>query len=351
MTRSESVGKRFPELWECLVRARRNGRLGHAFLIRSDLEETREEFALALAALAACPAATADTGPCGACHSCRQLENGTYPELYHLFPVGRSYQIQVGDRINPEPNTLRFFEEQFYLTSTSGAARKVGIIHDADRMGDEAQNALLKTLEEPPPETLIILTTGNPAALLPTTRSRCQQLQLLENRVIFDFPGRDALFAALGELFFLAGDRLIDAEKAAGRIIALAATLRNDAESAVEAAWRERIARAAELDPALAKRLEKQQDSAAAGAYMKSRSAFLAAIHSYVSQLYLLSEGATPETLPNPEILVRPPGAAIDARRARRALAEADKLRFNLRFNVNEELALRNFALQTALGD
>ena len=86
-------------------------------------------------------------------------------------------------------------------------------------MNDESQNALLKTLEEPPPETLLILTTGNPASLLPTTRSRCQQISLLTNRCEFDFAGKEQVFAALGALFFEARGDLAEAEAGAAQLI------------------------------------------------------------------------------------------------------------------------------------
>ena len=349
MSKFEEIARRWPELWQCLSRARRSGRLAHAFLIRSDLPRSREDFAVALAMLAACPAA-AETGvPCGHCDSCRQLEAGSYPELYHLFPVGRAYQIQVGDRQNPEPNTVRYFEDQFFLTGTSGAACKVGIIHDADRMGDEAQNALLKTLEEPPPETLIILTTGNVSALLPTTRSRCQQLSLPENRVEFDFSGHEELGAVLCDLYWQGRGDILAAERAAARLIALAGRLRTGAETQIQEKWQGKLAAAAAVDPAMTKRLEKQQESAAAGAYMKSRSAFLAMIHTFFAQLYLLAMGVSREDLANPEIMILPPDASLDPERAAKVLREAEALLFNLRFNVNEELAYRTFALQSAL--
>lgn len=346
----EETQQRWPDLWQCLGNARKNGRLAHAFLLSSDLSATREDFATALAALACCATGRKNGRPCGQCPACRQLAEGNYPEIYHLSPVGRGYQIQIGDRQNPEPNTVRHFEEQFFLTSTSGAARKVGIIHDADRMNAESQNALLKTLEEPPPETMIILTTGNPAALLPTTRSRCQHLQLLENRIEFDFEGAKTLFEALGSLFFRCSGDLVSAEREASRIISVSAELRGDSEARAVADWSERIARATELDPALAKRMDKQQQDAASGEYMRLRKDFLAAIHTYCAQLYLLSSGAALSELANPEIMLIPADAKIDQRRAEHVMKQADELLFNLRFNVNEELALRNFAIQSALG-
>lgn len=336
-----------PLLWHSLTGARRIGRLGNVFLLESDSEAARETFATALAMLAVCPQPEADGSPCGHCRFCRQLEAGVYPELYHLWPVGKKYQIQVGDRDNPEPNTARYFENCFFLTSTSGASRKIGIIHEVDRMGDEAQNALLKTWEEPPPESLMILTTGNPSSLLPTTRSRCQRLQIRENHVTYCFAGQEELCRLLGRLFTAAPGDMLTAEAVAADLVAAAGALKDRAEATVAAAWEERLKGAAELDPALVKRLEKQQESAAAGAYMRERSNFLSAIHTTAAELFLLASGAAPDTLANPELICLPEGCATpDTERAARFLRAAEELLFNLRFNVAEELALRHFALQ-----
>ncbi len=345
----EEAARLWPELWSSLGRARRAGRLAHAFLIRSDLERSRENFAVALAMLAACRKAAGTGTPCGRCESCRHLENGTYAELQHLSPVGKGYQIQVGDRLNPEPNTVRYFESRFFLTGVSEAACKIGIIHDADRMGGEAQNALLKTLEAPPPETLIILTTGNVSALLPTTRSRCQQLPLQENRVEFDFPGRGELAGTLSELFFRGRGDVLAAERAAEDIIALAGRLRGDTEARIKDRWRGRLEAASDVGGGLLKRLEQQQESEAAGAYMRNRRIFLSMIHTFFAQLYLLSVGVAREDLANPEIMPPPADGNPDPERAAAVLNEADALLRSLKFSVNESLAFRTFALKSAL--
>ncbi len=348
MSYFEPIISQFPALWEALGNARKNGRLGHAFLISSDLQDTRERFALALSALSCCPSAVTTGLPCGECTSCRQLSSENYPELYHLSPVGKGYQIQIGDRQNPEQNTVRHFGENFFLTSTSSAEKKLGIIHEADRMNSESQNALLKTLEEPPRGTMIMLTTGNPSALLPTTKSRCQHLQLLENAVCFDFAGAKELFASLERLFFAGRGNMVVASQEASSIIAISQSLKSNSAAIVEAEWEERIASAAEYDPQYAKRLKERQEDAASGAYMRLRKDFLSAIHSYASQLYILASGGTIENLANPEIMGEGVKGRIDFDHAEKFLKEADELLYNLRFNVNEELALRNFAVQSA---
>ena len=135
------------------------------------------------------------------------------------------------------------------------------------------------------------------------------------------------------------------------KMIEVSAALRGDAETAVENDWEKRIDQAAEFDQPLAKRLEKQRDSEASGAYMRLRAAFLSAIRAYAGEVYLLASGADVSALPNPELPVLPPdGERPDFDRARRMLRHAEELLFSLRFNVGEELALRDFALRTALG-
>ena len=78
---------------------------------------------------------------------------------------------------------------------------------------------------------------------------------------------------------------------------------------------------------------------------MRSRSAFLGAIHTFAAQLYQLANGADRSYLANPEVLGE--SFAVNPERAELLLQEAESLLFTLRFNVGEELALRNFCLQS----
>ncbi len=105
---------------------------------------------------------------CGRCLSCRKVTHGTHPDVKFLAPSGRGRMIVVDviDFIN-DLASYRPFEGQW----------RVFILQDADRMGLPAQNHFLKTLEEPPSNTLFILLTEYPRLLLPTIRSRCQQVR------------------------------------------------------------------------------------------------------------------------------------------------------------------------------
>ena len=343
--------RRMPGILSALERARRGGRFTHSFLVSGGDFNARRDFAVVLAELAGCPAVGEDGAPDIDCDYCRRLEAGIYPEFHILSPVGRMYFIKVGDRVNPEPNTLRSFLQRFELTATSAAPRKIGVIHEADRMNEEAQNALLKTLEEPPPDTTLILCTGNPAALLPTTRSRCQSVKLPDPGCVFDFDGAPELCAALFDCCFDPVRNLVTAEAAARRMIEVGGGLSTVAEAAADADYEAELKVVGQLDDsALLKRVETRRDDAAKGEYMRRRSHFLSAIVTFCSQIFLLSRGADFADLPTPGVFdglrlpVHIPEALGDF-----VLKEAEELEYTLKFNVNEELALRSFAVNLAL--
>ena len=350
-----SLYKKYAESYrlpvECLIRARRNGRMASSYLLYSDSPRVRDEFSLVIAMIAACRAPE-NGAPCEKCDVCRLLENGNYTEIYRLTPVGKMRQIQVGDSENPEPNTVRYFENQFHTTSITSLPLKIGIISDADCLNSPSQNALLKTLEEPPASALFILATGNPSALLATTRSRCQMLTLLENHCELNFTGVDRLCQVLHTLYFKAYKNLPLASRCADELIRIAGNLENVAKEETEVEWKARLEQARDFDPIAAKRLAKQAESAALGKYITARGHFLETFRTFFAQLYFLGSGATLGELPNAELfdhLALP--VKIDTERAADALEAVEKLLFTLRFNVPEDLAYQTFCLKIALHD
>ena len=122
-----------------------------------------EEQAIALAASLCCLHPASDGTPCGSCQACRNIESGVYPDLRVFDPEGASHRVEQ----------MRELVELASLTPISGT-KKVFLIRKADRMSDEGANTLLKLLEEPEEDTVLILLTEAPDALLPTILSRCQ---------------------------------------------------------------------------------------------------------------------------------------------------------------------------------
>ena len=340
---------RVPTLMRCLENARVHGRFAHSFLVCCADPDIRRDFAVVLAELAGCRISDGKVDPTD--DYCRRLENGTYPEFHTLSPMGKMYYIKVGDRINPEPNTLRNFLNRFDFTATSAAPRKIGVIHEADRMNEEAQNALLKTLEEPPPDTTLILCTANPASLLPTTRSRCQIVKVPDDGCRFDFDGAPRLFKALFDCCFGSERDMVAAEAAAQTILEVSSRLSEVAESAAEEDFAAEMELVGQLDDAaMLKRLASRRDDAAKGEYMRQRRFFISAVYTFCAQIYLMSRGVPPAELPNPEVFdgLRPP-EKIAAEHGEFVLREAEELQYTLLFNVSEELALRSFAVNLTL--
>lgn len=104
--------------------------------------------------------------PCGQCRSCRQILAGNHPDVIYIEP----------DRDLIKIDTIRDLLLRIVFKPHQ-AGRRVIIISDARAMNREAANALLKALEEPPPQTIFFLTAGQMADLLPTVVSRCQNIR------------------------------------------------------------------------------------------------------------------------------------------------------------------------------
>jgi len=131
--------------------------------------------ALDLAAGLLCTAAPEDR-PCRQCRACRLVEHGTHPDLHLLGPAGPGRQVVIGGP-DAKYRGVKDLIGDLLLMPVEGGAR-VAIVEAADRMNEDAQSALLKTLEEPPAGVTIILCADAEARLLPTVRSRCFRVRL-----------------------------------------------------------------------------------------------------------------------------------------------------------------------------
>ena len=149
----------------------------HAVLIAGPSGVGKTSLALDLAAGLLCTAPDAADRPCRECRGCRLVERGLHADLHRLAPAGAGNQIRIGDRREPEPGTIRRLVADLALLPVEGGAR-VAIIEGAERLNDDAQSALLKTLEEPPAGVVIVLCVEREDQVLPTVRSRCVRLRL-----------------------------------------------------------------------------------------------------------------------------------------------------------------------------
>ncbi len=154
-------------LWEQINNSWQANRLPHALLLQGVAGLGKLLFAHWLAQAVLCEARAVELQPCGECASCRLHAAGSHPDLVLVFPEEDKQQISV--------DQIRAANERLGMTSSRSGYR-VAIIEPAHQMTAAAANGLLKTLEEPGQRSLIILVTSQPSAMLPTIRSRCQQL-------------------------------------------------------------------------------------------------------------------------------------------------------------------------------
>ena len=166
--------KDFPEQGhgtQLLQRSLERGRLGHGYLFTGHELDELEKVARTLAKTLNCQHPVKRGGAavdcCDQCLSCRKIEHGNHPDVHWVRPESKTRVITV--------EQTRGLMQDIYLKPTE-AEYKVCVLVAADRMNEKAANAFLKTLEEPPPKSILILLTTEPQRILETILSRCLRL-------------------------------------------------------------------------------------------------------------------------------------------------------------------------------
>lgn len=171
------------EPWRRLAPGLAAGRIPHALLLSGPRGVGKGRLAERLAAALLCEAPDAAGAPCGSCRQCHLAAAGTHPDWRRVAPAEEGKDILV--------DQIRDLSRYLGLKAQLGGY-KVAVIEPADRMNINAANSLLKGLEEPPPDTVLLLVSSRPGALPATIRSRCQKLLL-------GLPPRDQAVAWLAE--------------------------------------------------------------------------------------------------------------------------------------------------------
>jgi len=152
-----------------VARATRTEQPPHALLLLGPGRVGKTTLALDLAAGLLCLAADAAERPCRKCAACRKIAHGNHPDLHILAPEGAGQQIRVGQ--------VQALASDLALLPLEGRFR-IAVITSAERLNVDAQNALLKTLEEPPAAAVLVLAADETAGMLPTVVSRCVRLRM-----------------------------------------------------------------------------------------------------------------------------------------------------------------------------
>ncbi len=155
--------------WQQIVRTYQGGRLPHALLITGQDGVGKHLLVDRLAALLLCERPDDQGNACGQCAACVWLRAGTHPDVTVLNPDEPGKAIKI--------DQVRALSVELGMTSHAGRY-KVAVVAPADALNVNAANSLLKTLEEPTRNTLLILLTASPGRLPATVRSRCQLLRI-----------------------------------------------------------------------------------------------------------------------------------------------------------------------------
>ena len=344
---------------ELLQRSLMQSRLGHAYLFAGRDIARLEALARSLAKTLNCqnPVKRNEVAIdcCEQCLNCQKIEHGNHADVLWVRPESKLRVIKINQVTRRDDSPPRVLLEFVNLKPTE-SAYKFGIIVGADRMNEQAANAFLKTLEEPPQNSILILLTTERERVLETIRSRCLRLTFAgEGRRDLPAPVRAWLadfstMAAAGQKSLLGRYRLMDVllkklnELKAGIDEGLTARsplqLHKDAEKDLQEKWEDELKAAIEAE------------------YRRQRTELLAVLQAWLRDVWLHALGRETQTGANREreLLNFPdlPGSQqvaqrLSARDAAENLRLMEQLQRVLHTNVQEALALEVGLLKLSL--
>ena len=330
--------KDFPEQTqaiELLQRSLSRGRLGHAYLFSGDQLEELEGLARTLAKTLNCQnPIRVGNGPacdcCDACLSCRKIDHATHADIHWVRPESKSRIITV--------EQMRELMREVQLKPTE-ASHKVAVISGADRLNPQAANAFLKTLEEPPANSVLVLLSTEPSRILETILSRCLRLNCFGS-------GRRELDAAEAEWLGKFGALAAGEQKSMlGRYRLLDTLLQRLTE--IRAGVDEKLTanspleKYEDLESELRDKWEDELTAAIEAEYRRRRADLLKLVQTWLRDIWLRTLAAGEALLAFPNVS----GAEVVARRisprqARENLMTLEQIQRLLHTNVQESLAL-----------
>ncbi|HBR55982.1 MAG TPA: DNA polymerase III subunit delta' [Blastocatellia bacterium] len=334
---------------EALIRMRRGGRVPNALLFAGPDGVGKKLFALQLAKSFLCREAN-DFALCGQCSVCSRIERFSIPDAADKT---KDEFKQVFFSEHPDVGMVAAYNRNILIDAVRDLEREANfrpfeadfrffIIDDADKMGDAAANALLKTLEEPPAASHIVLITSRPESLLPTIRSRCQTIRFapLSPAEIAEFLSRDGIHSEGSALAArISGGSIgraisLDLEK----FIALREAMLKIMENAL---FRTDFA-------ALLQAAEAMNDAKGSDDFEQS----LEILETLVRDVWLVRNHAEAEMVSNFDLIdsLKHLASEVGSQRLAYWLAEIEKLRQSLAVNVNKKIGADALLLKMAAG-
>lgn len=321
---------------QLLQRTLERDRLAHAYMFAGGTLGELEDVARTLAKTVNClsPKRRSPNGlpldSCDHCDQCRRIEELNHPDVTWIRPESKSRVITI--------DVMRELMQTVNLKPSS-ATYKVGILVAADRLNVQAANSFLKTLEEPPQRSLLILLTTEPQRMLETILSRCLRLTFADTGAKFD----------ASQTAWLADFTAMAADAAGGlmaryRLLGLISKKLGEQKAEIEKALAAKspLERYDDLDSATREKLEDELTAAVEAEYRRQRSDLLALLQWWMRDIWLQTLNAGTELLSFPNLAVAAQAIAkrVSAAEARANLDEMDRLQKQLHTNVQEALAL-----------
>jgi DNA polymerase III subunit delta' len=319
---------------QLLQRSLARGRLGHAYLFAGDRLDKLESLARTLAKTLNCQNPVRQNGAaidcCDDCLSCKKIENGSHADIHWARPESKLRVITI--------DQTRELACEIHL-KPADAEHKVAIVAGADRMNAQAANAFLKTLEEPPARSVLILLSAEPQRLLETILSRCLRL---------NFFGGDARELNSAETAWLEKFSALAAgeqKTLLGRYKLLDVILQKLAE--IRAQTDERLTAASplekydEVEKDLREKWEDELAAAVEAEYRRRRVELLLLVQWWLRDVWLCALAAGAELLAFPKIAgIEAVAQKISPRQALENLQTLEETQRLLHTNVQEALAL-----------
>jgi DNA polymerase-3 subunit delta' len=320
-----------------LQRSLERGRLGHAYLFQgTDLAELAT-VARTLAKTLNCenPPSQGRSGLaldcCDACANCRKIDSDIHPDVLWIRPESKLRVIKI--------EQIRELLRTIYLKPTQ-APFKVAVVVGADRLNVQAANAFLKTLEEPPADSVFILLSADPQRLLETILSRCLQLSFPAEANRFHDQAFTEWLGRFGELV-AADERSLLARY---RVLSLLLNKLTELKQSTEKALTERspLERFDDVDPKLKEKWEDELTAAIEAEYRRQRADVLASVQWWLRDVWLqtLRLGSDLLAYPNFAHTARRIANRLTPEQAMENLQLLEQTQRLLASNVQEALAL-----------
>jgi DNA polymerase-3 subunit delta' len=328
-----------------LQRSLERGRLGHAYLFTGNSLSVLEAMAQTLAKTLNClQPKRAPNGIaldcCDSCSACHRIANFGHPDVQWVRPESKSRAITI-DQVRDLMQTIHLKPME--------AAYKVGIIVAADRMNVQSANAFLKTLEEPPPKSVLILLSSEPGRLLETIYSRCLVLSFAGGSGPALLSEQVAWLKQFSEMATQENQTLLGRYRLLGLLLSRLAQLKERIEK--DLTQRSPLERYADAETSLREKWEAELAAAVEAEYRRQRSDVLVALQWWLRDVWLCTQRLGADQICFQPLAPTTQGVAgrLSTEAATENLRVIEKTHRLLETNVQEALVLEVGLLKLSL--